>query len=398
MVSVEEALGCIAQCVHRVGAEPVPLTEALNRVLAEDVAASQDVPRFSYATVDGFAIHRHDTSQSPTKKRGTLEVIETVSAGSPVTRTVEPGTSIHVMTGALLPPGADAVVKTEDVSPVEGKTGFIVVQKTATPMENVARAGETLKRGELVLKAGTILRPERIGVLASLGLRRVDVFRRPHIGLLGTGNEIVALEENLDPGKIYASSYYLLMAKLQERGCTPMRLGITGDDREDIQNRIRSGLAGDAMITTGGTGEGVTDWVMDIYRTMDVHPGFDGVAMSPCNSTTRYVNRVAFMDLASGPGAARGSGDRSATRSNLMNGVRLGQGISVLARSRPRSGGLTLPVTAAYMDSTGGKTNDYKGRRQTDDPGRRGAAGWTCSCWTISRWCGGAGAGRAGRR
>ena len=285
VVSVEEALGCIAKCVHRVGVEPVPLTEALNRVLAEDVAAPQDVPRFSYATVDGFAIHRHDTSQSPMKKPGALEVIETVSAGSPATRTVQPGTSIRVMTGALLPPGTDAVVKTEDVSPMEGKTGFIVVHKTARPMENMARAGETLKREELVLKAGTILRPERIGVLASLGLRRVDVFRRPHIGLLGTGNEIVDLEENLDPGKIYASSYYLLMAKLQERGCTPMRLGITDDDRKDIQNRIRSGLAGDAMITTGGTGEGVTDWVMDIYRTMDIHPGFDGVAMSPGRSS-----------------------------------------------------------------------------------------------------------------
>jgi len=284
-VSVEEALDCIVQCVHTVEAEPVPLTEALNRVLAEDVLAPHDLPRFSYATVDGFAIHRHDTAHPPTKRRVVLEVIETVSAGSPATRTVQPGTSTRVMTGALLPPGTDAVVKREDVSPMEGKTGFVVVHKMAKPMENMARAGETLKRGELVLKTGTILRPERIGVLASLGFRRVDVFRRPHIGLLGTGDEIVALEENLEPGKIYASSYYLLMAKLQERGCTPMRLGITGDDREDIRNRIRSGLAGDAMITTGGTGKGVTDWVMDIYRTMDIHPGFDGVAMSPGRSS-----------------------------------------------------------------------------------------------------------------
>ena len=273
MLSVEEAIDCIVGSVHRLEAEPVPLTEALNRVLAGDVIAPQDLPRFSYATVDGFAIHRDDMAQPSMKQRVSLEVIETVPAGSPVTKTVQPGASIRVMTGALLPPGTDAVVRGEDVSPVEGKTGFIAINRTAKPMENVAPAGETMKRGELVLKTGTLL------------FQQVEVFRRPCIGLLGTGHELVALGENLEPGKIYASSYYLLMAKLQERGCTSMRLGITGDDREDIQNRIRSGLAGDAVITTGGTGEGMTDWVTDIYRDMGIRQGFDGVAMSPGRSS-----------------------------------------------------------------------------------------------------------------
>jgi molybdopterin molybdotransferase len=285
VLSVEDALECILGSVHGVEAESVPLPEALNRVLAGDVIAPQDVPRFSYATVDGFAIHRHDMAQPSMKQRVSLEVIETVPAGSPVTKTVQPGASIRVMTGALLPPGTNAVVRAEDVSPLEGKTGLIAINRTVKPMENVAPAGETMKQGELVLKTGTILRPERIGALTSLGFQRVEVFRRPCIGLLGTGRELVALGENLEPGKIYASFYYLLMAKLQERGCAPMGLGITGDDREDIQNRIRSGLAGDAMITTGGTGEGMTDWVTDIYRDMAIRQGFDGVAMSPGRSS-----------------------------------------------------------------------------------------------------------------
>ena len=285
MLSVEEALDCIVGSVHGVETEPVPLTEALNRVLAEDVAAPQDVPRFSYATMDGFAIHRHDITQPPMKHRVSLEVIETVPAGAPVTRTVQPGTSIRVMTGAPLPPGTDAVVRAEDVSPIEGNTGFIVINRAVKPMENVAPAGETVKRGELVVKTGTILRPERIGALASLGFQRVEVFRRPCIGLLGTGRELAVLEEGLTPGKIYASSYYLLTAKLEEQGCVPMGLGITGDDSEDIQNRIRSGLAGDAVITTGGTGQGMTDWVTGLFRDMGIGRGFDGVAMSPGRSS-----------------------------------------------------------------------------------------------------------------
>ena len=133
MLSVEDALECILGSVHGVEAEPVPLTEALNRVLARNVIAPHDLPRFSYATVDGFAIHRHDMAQPSMKQRVSLEVIETVPAGSPVTKTVQPGASIRVMTGALLPPGTDAVVRAEDVSLMEGKTGFIVINRAVKP-------------------------------------------------------------------------------------------------------------------------------------------------------------------------------------------------------------------------------------------------------------------------
>jgi len=284
VLSVEEALDCIVRSVHGVEAEPVPLAESLNRVLAENIIAPQDLPRFSHATVDGFAIHRHDVERASENGGVALEVIETVPAGSSATKTIRPGISIRVMTGALLPPGTDAVVKEENVSPVGGQVGSVRVKRPVKPKEHIAPAGQSIRRGELVLSRGMILRPERIGILASLGFQRVEVFRQPRIGLLATGEEVVALEDNLGPGKIVASSFYFLMAKLREQGCIPVGLGITGDDREDIQSRIRSGLTDDAIITLGGTGRGMTDWVGDIYDKMGIHRQFDGVAIRPGRS------------------------------------------------------------------------------------------------------------------
>jgi molybdopterin molybdotransferase len=284
MLSVEQAIDCIVQSVHGVEAEPVLLADALNRVLAEDIMAPEDLPRFPHATVDGFAIHRRDVERASENRGVGLAVIDTVSAGSSATKTVEPGISIRVMTGALLPPGTDAVVKEENTSPVGGQVGFVKIKRPVKRKEHIARAGESIRRGEIALSRGMIVRPERIGILASLGRQRVGVFRQPRIGLLATGQEVVALEDRLGPGKIVASSFYFLMAKLREQGCIPVDLGITGDDREDIQSRIRSGLTHDAIITLGGTGRGLTDWVGDVYDRMEIHRQFDGVAIRPGRS------------------------------------------------------------------------------------------------------------------
>ncbi len=284
MLSVHEAIDCIADSVKAVGTEPIPLAAGLNRILASDVVASIDLPPFSHSIVDGFAIRHQDVEQRRGRKISKVRVIESISAGSMARETVKPGTAIRVMTGVPIPKGADAVVKQEDVYWAGHGAAFIQVEKPVALMENVASTGEDVRRGEIVLEKGTSLAPGEIGILASLGLQEVTVFREPNIALLSTGNELVGLGEPLGEGKIFASSFYVVLAKLRESGCTIHPLGVVGDSVAHIVKRIRDSLGADGIITTGGTQRGDSDWVKDVYRQMGIHMKIDGVAMSPGKS------------------------------------------------------------------------------------------------------------------
>ncbi|NIQ40205.1 MAG: hypothetical protein GTN81_16715 [Proteobacteria bacterium] len=283
-LSVEETVDRIIESVSATGTETLPLVQGLNRNLADDVLAPMDLPPFSYATVDGFAISCQNEGRVPIPKGSLFRVIETIPAGSVATQRVRPGMAIRVMTGAPIPPGTDAVVKEEDTSFPKTPTPQIEIKKPIIPMENVASTGEYVCRGDLVLKKGTTLSPRSIGMLASLGIREVEVFRQPAVAVLSTGSELLGLEEPLVPGKIFASSLYFLLAKLQESGCAPFSLGVVGDEAAYIRKQIRSGLAADAIITIGGTRHGDSDWVRQVYRQMRIQTRVDGVAMSPGKS------------------------------------------------------------------------------------------------------------------
>jgi molybdopterin molybdotransferase len=284
MVSVGEAVDRILESVKAVDTESVDLVSGLSRILATDVSASMDLPPFSHTTVDGYAVHSQDAQQASKGKEIILRVVETIHAGSTAKRRIEPGLSIRVMTGAPLPTETHAVVKDEDTSPARGEGGLIRIDRPISPMENMAPAGGDVRRGEAVLGKGTTLRPEGIGVLASLGFQRVVVFKQPRVALLSTGSELVDLGQSLGAGNIFASSYYLLLAKLRDSGCTNLTLGIVPDDKKIIENRLETALDADATITVGGTGEGDSDWVRDIYRRMQIRPKVDRVAMSPGRS------------------------------------------------------------------------------------------------------------------
>ena len=249
MVPVKEAVSRILEGLKATGTERIPLGDGLNRILAADVIATIDLPPFNHATVDGFAIHHQDVQKASGGEAVPLRVVDTILAGSVTRKAVKPGISIRVMTGTPLPRGTHAVVKEEDISPAVNRTDLIQLHKPLTPRENVASAGADVKRGEVVLEKGTTLRSEGIGILASLGLRQVTVFRQPRVALLSTGSELVDMNDRLKPGKIFASSFYLLLAKLQESGCIPMSLGIVEDDTKAIENRIRSARDADAIIT-----------------------------------------------------------------------------------------------------------------------------------------------------
>jgi molybdopterin molybdotransferase len=229
-----------------------------------------DIPPFVNSAMDGYAVRAADTVGASPQAPITLRVIADLAAGYITDLVVEPGTAIRIMTGAPLPAGADAVVRFEDTSeglPAgERRSDRIEVFSQVVVGENVRPAGEDIRKGELVLAEGTVLRPQEIGVLASLGRARVRVIRRPRVAILATGDELVAIHEPLTPGKIRNSNEYSNAALVQRYGGIPIRLGIARDDVDELTAKIREGLAQkvDLFLTSAGVSVGDYDVVKDV--------------------------------------------------------------------------------------------------------------------------------------
>jgi len=236
----------------------LPVPDAAGCVLARDVTAGTDVPPFDNSSVDGYAVRAADVVGAEPGRPVELAVLGTVLAGAVADRPVAAGQAWKVMTGAPLPPGADAVVMVERSEPVDG--GRRVRLSAAAPAgAGVRRAGSDVARDELVLAAGTVLRPAHLGVLGSVGRQRVPVFRRPRVGVLVTGDELIAAGE-LGPGQIYESNRAMLLALVRQAHCEPVDLGIARDDVPALQSRLAEviGLC-DVILTCGGVSMGDAD-------------------------------------------------------------------------------------------------------------------------------------------
>lgn len=271
MISVDEAKERILRHFHPLEQERVPILEALDRVLAEDIYSDIDIPPFANSAMDGYALRSLDTAGASRKSPVMLKVVADLAAGYTTEVEVAPGMAIRIMTGAPLPEGADAVVRFEDTS--EGLRGSwgptVEVYKEVSPRENVRPAGEDIRRGELVLTKGTVLRPQEIGVLASLGRPEVEVIRRPRVAILATGDELVGIEEELGPGKIRNSNEYSNTALVLRYGGIAVRLGIAKDKVEDIKAKIQKGLAAqvDLFLTSAGVSVGEYDVVKEVLAS-----------------------------------------------------------------------------------------------------------------------------------
>ncbi|MEM3672645.1 MAG: molybdopterin biosynthesis protein [Candidatus Bathyarchaeia archaeon] len=282
LVSVEEAKRIFyAQFTPKpVGIESIPLTQAYGRVLAEDVQAQIDVPPFDRATMDGFAVHAEDTFGAEEEKPVILEIVGKVGAGERPEIDVEKGQAVETSTGAPIPKGANAVVMVEHTWQ-DGKT--LRVFKPVSPGENIMAGGSDIMAGELILRKGTVLTPREIGVLASMGVTEVKVFRKPTVAIISTGNEIVQPGKPLEYGKIYDINSYSIYASVIENGGQPVLLGIVQDNAELITRKLREGLQkADMVITSGGTSAGVGDLLYQIIDNLG-KPGIlvHGVSVKP---------------------------------------------------------------------------------------------------------------------
>ena len=251
-----------AQARVRAGCRPLPvvgvaLADALGLVTAADVHAAEAVPPFANTAMDGYAVRAADTAGAPVR----LAVVGSIAAGAAPEPPVGEGEAVRIMTGAPMPPGADAVVMVERTATEDGGA-VVVVRQEARPGDHVRGAGEDIAAGQLVFPAGTVLEPGHLGVLASLGHPEVDVTRRARVGVLSTGDELVEGGAPLGPGQIRDSNRPTLLAMVRQAGCEAVDLGRCGDRAEDIRAALGNGVAAcDAVVTSGGVSVGDFDYV-----------------------------------------------------------------------------------------------------------------------------------------
>ena len=268
MLTYAEALKTVMENISPLEAEEKPLTRAWGQVLAEDVCSELDFPMYDTARPDGYAVKSEDIEGADRDHPVVLRIIETVRAGYMPRRRVVPHTTIRIMTGSVVPEGADCVVRFEDTDEPGDKNG----PNPANPKEvkifvslssgaNVGRAGSNTRKGSLVVPRGTVIGPAQISAVCAVGRTKVKVIRRPVISVTTTGDELVRPGRPLPPGKAYDCNNAAIRALIIHYGGTPRDLGTSRDREADLTLKMQKGLAADAIVTSGGVSKGDFDLV-----------------------------------------------------------------------------------------------------------------------------------------
>ncbi len=278
MITVREALDHILGSVAPLGLEKTDILSALGRVVGEDVYALRNIPPSDNSAMDGYAVRFEDTGSAAEKSPVFLKVIEDIPAGHLSQRTVNRGETARIMTGAIMPDGADAVVKVEDTRCDDSAIHIFSAVKNG---ENVRYAGEDVKTGDLIISNGTVLRPAETGMLAALGRSFVKVYRRPQVALISTGNELVDIDDAGAAGKIVNSNSYSLAAQVMECGGIPLQLGIAKDTRADLTEKFQAALGADIIVSSAGVSVGDYDFVKDVMQDLGIGVELWQVAQRP---------------------------------------------------------------------------------------------------------------------
>jgi len=286
MIEFTEALALVVSAARTLPAETVPLSLALGRVLARDIKAREAIPPFTKATMDGFAVRAADTSPAPDAGRDVsggprpveLRIVEDLPAGRLARRALGPGQAARIMTGAPLPPGADAVVMVEDT---ERSDRGVIVRRPVRPGDNIGLAGEDLKKGEIALGRGAVLGPAEIGMLAAAGLARVPAVRRPTVAVIATGDEIVEPGQKKRRGQIRNANGPALTAMARRAGADARYLGIARDRSSALAAKLGRGRGADILVLSGGVSVGDHDLVKEELRAGGVRLVFWRVRIKP---------------------------------------------------------------------------------------------------------------------
>lgn len=310
MLSVTEAQTRIQSAFSRVSTENVTLPEALRRVLSSAITSPLDLPPFTNSSMDGYAVRAEDVRHTPVS----LNLVDDIPAGVAPERAIGSGEAARIMTGAVLPPGADAVVPVEDTQTEPGRTQGITILKTVKPGDYVRPQGSDLRAGTTVLPAGHQLTAQDLGLLAALGMLNVPVFRRPRVALLSSGDELAAPGEPLTPGKIYDSNSFTLAALIKQSGAQLIALGVARDDQRQMEQLLQSAVEqhADLILTSAGVSVGAFDYIRAVleqsgsltFWRVNVRPGkplafgsYDGVPLIglPGNPVSAFVGFILFV-------------------------------------------------------------------------------------------------------
>jgi molybdopterin molybdotransferase len=283
MLSVAEAVARITGDVHALDIEHVPLLDALGRVLAGDAVATYTLPHRDNSAMDGYAVRGSELAGAGEATPRQFRVVETVAAGQFPTRAIAPGEATRIMTGAPLPDGADTVVRVEDT---DAGTVTVRVLKDRDAGKNVRPRGEDFREGDVVLRAGEPLGAAQIGVLSSLGFASVPVHRAPRVAILGSGDELVDLDEFAlvrDGRKIIASNSYALHALVRSAGGIPVPIGNAADTLESMRALFERAIAAkpDLIVSSAGISVGEFDYTRDVLGTLGAEQKFWKVRMRP---------------------------------------------------------------------------------------------------------------------
>lgn len=262
--------------------EEIDVTEAYGRILFEDVYSRMDFPPFDKALKDGFAILSSDSFGASEESPNTLDVIDFLEAGSTTDKKVEKGKCIEISTGAAMPEGAEAVVMVEYAEKFDDKVNLLT---TATPSQDVAKKGSDIEEGNLILKKGDFLNPGKIGVLLSQGFETIEVYKKPTVGILSSGNEITLQGEELEYGKIYDVNGGMIKSDAISCGADAKFLGVMRDDYDEVKQKITESLKEvDILFCSGGTSAGLGDvlkHVLDELGEVHIH----GISVQPGKPT-----------------------------------------------------------------------------------------------------------------
>jgi len=267
MLSVEEARNKLLSQFQPLKKEKISLDQSLGCVIYKDIISKINVPPWDNSAMDGYAVLHKDVKNASQEKKVFLDVIEEISAGSIPKTVIKEGQSARIMTGAPVPSGADAVVPFEDTNELEEKSSeSIGININVEKFENIRKKGEDISKGDKIIKIGDEISPAVIGVLASLGYSEIDVFRRPKIGILSTGNELMEPGEPVQKGKIYNSNTLSISSLSKLYGAIPVTQTHSLDTIEDLENKLSNFEEVDLIVTSAGVSKGDYDVVKDVLN------------------------------------------------------------------------------------------------------------------------------------
>lgn len=274
LLSVNEARERILSRFQSVTTETLPLIDSIQRVLAEDIRAADDLPLFDNSSMDGFAIRAADSINAAPASRVTLRVVADIPAGSSPTISLAPGEAARIMTGAQIPGGADAVIPVEDTDFNNREAGTsapqqVELMKSVIAGENVRSRGTDVQAGAVVLQKGRRLKPQDLGLLAMLGFAQVKIYRKPRVALFSSGDELLDVNAPLEPGKIRDSNSYVLAELIESAGAEVVKLGVAKDNYDSVKALLDKTMNQniDLILSSAGVSVGAFDFVKDVIES-----------------------------------------------------------------------------------------------------------------------------------